>query len=42
VEIAVATCTAPAQWRGESDHVLATVLDVLTEQAKAGRAAQRG
>jgi hypothetical protein len=35
VEIAVATSTAPAQWRGEDDWTLATVLDVLTEQAKA-------
>jgi hypothetical protein len=37
VEIAVATQTAPAQWRDESDGVLATVLEVLTEQAKAMR-----
>ena len=31
----MATSTAPAQWRTESDHVLATVLDVLAEQAAA-------
>jgi hypothetical protein len=37
VEIAVATSTAPAQWRDETDQVLATVIDVLTEQAKAMR-----
>jgi len=37
VEIAVATNTAPAQWRGEDDWTLATVLDVLTEQANAIR-----
>jgi hypothetical protein len=33
VEIAVATSTAPAQWRGEDDWTLATVLDVLHKQA---------
>jgi hypothetical protein len=33
VEIAVATSTAPAQWRGEDDWTLATVIDVLAEQA---------
>jgi hypothetical protein len=37
VEIAVATSTPPAGWRDESDRVLATVLDVLEEQAKAIR-----
>jgi hypothetical protein len=37
VEIAVATSTPPAGWRTESDQVLATVLDVLNEQAKAIR-----
>lgn len=37
MEIAVATQTAPAQWRGEDDWTLATVLDVLKEQANAIR-----
>jgi hypothetical protein len=37
VEIAVATSTPPAGWRGESDQVLATVIDVLDQQAKAIR-----
>jgi hypothetical protein len=41
VEIAVATNTAPAQWRGESDHTLATVVDVLADQAAAVRKARR-
>jgi hypothetical protein len=41
VEIAVATSTAPAQWRDESDHVLATVVDVLADQAAAIRKARR-
>jgi hypothetical protein len=41
VEIAVATNTAPAQWRGEDDWTLATVVDVLTEQSKAIRGAKQ-
>jgi hypothetical protein len=42
VEIAVATSTAPRQWRGEDDWTLATVVDVLAEQTKAIRAAAKG
>jgi len=34
VEIAVATSTAPAQWWGEDDATLATVVAVLEEQAR--------
>jgi hypothetical protein len=33
VEIAVATNTAPADWRAEPDAILATVLDVLAVRA---------
>jgi hypothetical protein len=34
VEIALATQTAPAAWWDEPDEVLATVIQVLTEQAQ--------
>jgi hypothetical protein len=33
VELAIATNTAPADWRDETDEVIATALDVLERQA---------
>ena len=33
-ELAVATGTMPSQWEGESDEVLATVIEVLADQAE--------
>ena len=40
IKLAIATNTAPAQWRNESDVVLATAIDVLDRAAK--RAKERG
>ena len=34
VEIAIATRTAPADWWGEDDATLATVIDVLADRAE--------
>lgn len=42
VEIAIATNTAPADWWGESDAVLATALDVLDELSREVKRHGRG
>lgn len=34
VELALATRTAPADWWGEDDAVIATALDVLEQRAR--------
>ena len=39
VELAIATRTHPDQWRDTDPHTVATVVDVLDQQA---RAAKRG
>ena len=38
----MATGTAPGQWWGETDEVLATVLDVLQRRAEQEQAAAKG
>jgi hypothetical protein len=41
-EIAVATRTAPGQWWTETDETLATVVQLLEDQAEEVRKASRG
>jgi uncharacterized protein YaeQ len=41
VELAIATQTAPEQWRHEDDATIATAIDVLAKQAARIKKARR-